>query len=362
MNTSWTTQIIWVITGSLTKLAKHELQALWATLEWSSIIEWWFRATNAACLLCRWDASVELRLSRMWTMIKWWVVYESVQELFDALWPSQATLIGTADQKLWVLCKREHWAKRFKEVKPLHTDREIVESGREIQPLQNWSVLLVTWYQQIDRYAAIEYDKPVRGMQVGMMPAALAQSLVSIAMGTHDEWTVYDPFCGFWTTNFVANSNGFNTIGSDINPTPAKQNLSRWQEQQFATDKRITFFKHDVTEPFDKPYLKYVTGIATEGWLWPALKAWFARQMSRQQQSEIQDEITILYTAWIINHKNSPCSSAPIVCTFPQRTFIDEDMSRQWRRTCKEVWVQVEELELYKKKGQRVARRVFRIN
>lgn len=54
------------------------------------------------------------------------------------------------------------------------------------------------------------------GMEVGMMPAKLAQLLVNIGINTlrgksstsvsHDGvYTVYDPFCGFGTTGFVAN-------------------------------------------------------------------------------------------------------------------------------------------------------------
>ena len=51
-------------------------------------------------------------------------------------------------------------------------------------------------------------------MQIGMMPAKLTQILVNIAVAQlpasalqgDDAPTVYDPFCGFGTTLFVANS------------------------------------------------------------------------------------------------------------------------------------------------------------
>jgi DNA modification methylase len=41
---------------------------------------------------------------------------------------------------------------------------------------------------------------------------------------------VYDPFCGFGTTGFVANWLGHHFIGSDINITPCKENVKRWKE------------------------------------------------------------------------------------------------------------------------------------
>jgi len=52
----------------------------------------------------------------------------------------------------------------------------------------------------------IDFGKPAHGMEVGMMPAKLAQMLVNIGIATlhaqsgDDVYTVYDPFCGFGTT------------------------------------------------------------------------------------------------------------------------------------------------------------------
>ena len=42
---------------------------------------------------------------------------------------------------------------------------------------------LITGYQNIERFELIDIQKPVRGMEVGMMPAKLTQILVNIGVG-----------------------------------------------------------------------------------------------------------------------------------------------------------------------------------
>lgn len=66
-------------------------------------------------------------------------------------------------------------------------------------------------YQQISLYEAIDYDKPLKGMNVGMMPSKLAHVLINIALSQHtdnpiEKPVIYDPFCGFGTTNRLANA------------------------------------------------------------------------------------------------------------------------------------------------------------
>lgn len=40
--------------------------------------------------------------------------------------------------------------------------------------------------QDIDRSAIIDFEKPARGMQIGMMPAKLTQLLINIGLGVLD--------------------------------------------------------------------------------------------------------------------------------------------------------------------------------
>ena len=359
MNTTISGRVV-LITWQQVALARHECEAAGITVGAVHSIWTWQKQWTAII-----GSVVDFPIARfhtLWTMIKRWVQYASLEE-FNQSENEPRSIAATSDQSLGMQMKRAWIVSRFKLVWPSHTDRDVSETawGFELHPLRDWTLLHIKGYQDIDRYSTIEFEKPVRGMQVGMMPASLAQSLVRLAMWSADKWTVYDPFCGFWTTNYVANSTWFDSIWSDLNPTPAKQNLQRWNNQSHATEKRITFFKHDVTQQFTTPFLKHVTWIATEWRLWPALKAWFVRQATRQQQSDIQMTITKLYTDWIRNHTQSVMNTVPIICAFPQRTFIDEDMSQQRQRNCEGLWVSVTKLDIYQKKGQRVARRVFKV-
>ena len=108
-------------------------------------------------------------------------------------------------------------------------------------------------------------------MGIGMMPAKLALTMINIALAYHqanhetkEEYTVYDPFCGFGTTGFLANAHGYQAICSDINGSLTKPNLVWWQTHARHTDHRFTAFKHDATDPITKPFVKHTDIIVTE--------------------------------------------------------------------------------------------------
>jgi hypothetical protein len=57
----------------------------------------------------------------------------------------------------------------------------------------------VTHYQDIPLYETIDFDKPGRSMQMGMMPAKLAHLLINIGLqGNKDKNNIliWDPFVG----------------------------------------------------------------------------------------------------------------------------------------------------------------------
>lgn len=108
-------------------------------------------------------------------------------------------------------------------------------------------------------------------MGIGMMPSKLALTMINIALAHHQaahevqtEYTVYDPFCGFGTTGFLANAHGYHVICSDINGSLIKPNLAWWQTHARHTDHRFTAFKHDATDPITKPFVKHTDVIVTE--------------------------------------------------------------------------------------------------
>ncbi len=73
-------------------------------------------------------------------------------------------------------------------------------------------------YQPIWLYELIDFGKPGRSMQMGMMPAKLTHLLLNIALSLSETQNpvIYDPFVGSGTTGFLANYFGLDFLGSDI--------------------------------------------------------------------------------------------------------------------------------------------------
>jgi len=65
-------------------------------------------------------------------------------------------------------------------VDTFHTDKEIKNTGKEIINLENGCYGIVEQYQNIELYEVVDFEKPKRSMQMGMMPAKLTQILINI--------------------------------------------------------------------------------------------------------------------------------------------------------------------------------------
>lgn len=278
------------------------------------------------------------------------------------------TLLGCNDSDQAMARKREYKLKRFKYVPLEHTDEEIKREGKECLVIDEERIGEVLWYQDIPRFTAIDFEKPVNGMEVGMMPAKLAQLLINCAVkGTFRNKksipTVYDPFCGFGTTLRLANSQGYHGVWSDSTITSAKQNLVRRKTTPYFHDSvYLTLFKHDVYEPIQKPFLKNVTAIATEGWLGPVISSQRAKQRTQGKDKQwletVLNEINQLYTAavmMVVQH----CPQASVALTYPQYSFLDFDMSEAFQSFAQQQWYTCTALpEVYARPGQYVQRRI----
>lgn len=337
-------------------LSLVELKALW----------WKISHTENWCVIFQWPAWLlsSPGFHPAW-LTKWWELQD--QESFDIDWFLQwVKLVWVNEKKWWVLLKKS-WLKRFKENDLTKTDQEVREKWKELIIINDTDIGVVSGYQNISFFEAIDFEKPVSGMQIGMMPAKLTQILIWVGlwMVKEKKWsipTIFDPFCGFWTTWFVANWLWYNFLWSDINPTPTKQNMTWLQQQErFHPDLFFTVFKHDVKELFTQPYVKNASVIVSEWWLWPIITTKASKQLQRQELNERRDSITSIYVEFLKNC-NETIPSVPIIITFPQRTFLDEDMSSSFFDFAKELWYHIEQVwELYLRKKQLVARRILRV-
>lgn len=168
---------------------------------------------------------------------------------------------------------------------------------------------------------------------------------------------MFDPFCGFGTTGFVANSLGYNFIGSDINITPAKQNLPRWKKTAYYKELPFTVFKHDIFDAFDKPFLKEVDVIVTEGWLGPVVH----HQMSPAELQRNLVKVEELYSAFV-DQVAALYPHVVVVMTMPEyqkKNHTGLDVNQKLTAYAETKGFATEILsELYMRKGQIVARRV----
>ncbi len=129
------------------------------------------------------------------------------------------SIIGTNDELLAQELKAKKCIKRYKIISPIHTDREIKTKGKEIINLGKGLYGIVTHYQNIPLYEAIDFQKPGRSMQVGMMPAKLTHILINIGLSYYhtlgsknQNLIIYDPFVGSGTTGFLTNFMGYDFI------------------------------------------------------------------------------------------------------------------------------------------------------
>ena len=122
-------------------------------------------------------------------------------------------------------------------------------------------------------YEVIDFEKPGRSMQMGMMPAKLTHTLLNIGLSlskSQQKPLIYDPFAGSGTTGFLANYFAYDFLGSDLKLTFANQNKPWWLASKWSKpDQIFDFFLHDATKSFENPELfaGKTPIIITEGWL-----------------------------------------------------------------------------------------------
>lgn len=89
-------------------------------------------------------------------------------------------IIGIQNENNGKHLKRTAGIRRYKLVDLFHTDKEIKNKGKEIINLENGLYGIVEQYQNIELYEEIDFGKPGRSMNMGMMPAKLTHMMINI--------------------------------------------------------------------------------------------------------------------------------------------------------------------------------------
>ncbi len=274
------------------------------------------------------DTKYKELLPQLWWIIKVGTVVKE-KELQEIL--SDVKIIGIQNEANGKHLKNTIGIRRYKLVDIFHTDREIKNKWKEIINLENGLYGIVEQYQNIELYEDVDFGKPWRSMEMGMMPGKLAQIMVNIWLSNliHnsdiniDDICIYDPFVWSGTTWFIANYLGYDFVGSDININYAEQNaLWRKTSKFYTADKQFTIFNHDILSPRKHPQPKNIFGekipnlIVTEWRLGPIIKA----RMSESDIQSAQKEVMKLYEWFILQIHNLFLSQEQkpiIICTIP---------------------------------------------
>lgn len=310
------------------------------------------------------DTNKSQYLPNLWWIIKYWKII-SVEDIAEYLYWTQ--LVWVNEESLWLLIKRKYWIKRFKNVKTMWTDLDIKKEWKEFiliwNDLKNDSLIwMVTWYQDIALFETVDFEKPYRSMKIWMMPAKLTSMLINIWLSMVEKKqiaTIYDPFAWFWTTGFLANYLWNNFIWSDLNITPCKQNFAWWESNNYYKDwLKVTLFKHDVKDPFNKNFLQEVDLIVSEWRLGPALK-WFVSAKTIEHNA---NEIFEVYKAFFTNVKNF-WKKINIVITVPHYIWENDILTGKILQCVEELWFKWWFLkQMYQRTEQKVWRQILKIS
>lgn len=272
-----------------------------------------------------------------------------------------AKIVGIQNEANGKHLKRTIGIKRYKLVDIIHTDKEIKSKGKEIINLENGIYGLVERYQDIELYEAIDFGKPWRSMDMGMMPAKLAHIMVDIWLQQSTDKTnciIYDPFVGSWTTGFQANAMRLNFIGSDIKTKYIIQNLAWRKTTKFYRDDReFLVFDHDITQKMERREIKEKANdmiIVTEGRLGPIV----SKTTPQQDIKKFQNQVEKVYTEFLEMIKNLWCPTA--VFTIPRYSGQENTLEKKISDYGTKIWLHIDGIpEVYGRSWQHVGRKIM---
>lgn len=303
-------------------------------------------------------------LPQLWGIIKAGKVVKE-KELQDLL--ADTKIIWIQNEANGKHLKRTVGIRRYKLVDIFHTDREIKNKWKEIINLENGLYGIVEQYQNIELYEAIDFGKPGRSMEMGMMPAKLAHMMINIWLAHFirsselriQNLCIYDPFVWSGTTWLLANSLGHDFIWSDIKTSYAQQNLTWWKTTKFYTpDKQFDIFKQDITQSLSTALLpeedKKDILVVTEGRLGPIV----TKTTSSQDIQIYQKQVLQLYKGFLEKIKELWWSIA--VFTIPyymqQKNFLEQNITDYATK----IGLHIQVIhEVYGREGQQVARKIM---
>ncbi|MCX6824020.1 MAG: DNA methyltransferase [candidate division SR1 bacterium] len=274
-------------------------------------------------------------------------------------------IIGIQNEANGKHLKRTVGIRRYKLVDVFHTDKEIKNKGKEIINLENGLYGIVEQYQNIELYEAVDFGKPGRSMEMGMMPAKLAHMMINIGLAKFihesqldsEKICIYDPFVGSGTTGMLANYMGYDFVGSDIKINYAEKNATWRKTSNFYTpDREFEIFKHDIKEKLGNQLAGKDVLVVTEGRLGPIVK----KGTSDQDIQKFQERVVDLYKSFLDRIKEL---GAVAVFTIPRYVGQENGIEQVLTKYATNIGIKIQSIpEIYGREGQQVGRKIMTIS
>jgi len=258
--------------------------------------------------------------------------------------------------------KRTVWIRRYKLVDVFHTDKEIKNKWKEIINLENGLYGIVEQYQNIEVYEAVDFGKPGRSMEMGMMPAKLTHMMINIwlAKFVHESQLdsekiyIYDPFVWSWTTGMLANYMGYDFAGSDIKINYAEKNATWRKTSNFYTpDREFNIFQHDIKDKLWNQLAGKDILVVSEWRLWPIVKKW----TSDQDIQKFQERVVALYKSFLDRIKEL---WAVAVFTIPRYVGQENGIEQVLTKYATTIGIKIQSItEIYGREWQQVGRKIM---
>lgn len=162
--------------------------------------------------------------------------------------------------------------------------------------------------QNADDFITRDVKKPIRDMEVGMLPAKLARIMINLARENgYLPQKIYDPFCGTGTVLLEGLSIKLKIAGSDISEkmVSATKKNTKWYYDDKNNKKPFfikDIFTKDVQEQFKKTELIKIKDsvVVSEGFLGRI----FTRKISEKDFLSQKEYLFPLYRKMFLNFKN----------------------------------------------------------
>ena len=318
-------------------------------------------------------------LAQLWGIIKIGIVVKEkdLQELLK-----EVKIIWIKEDANGKHLKRTIGIRRYKIVDLFHTDKEIKNKGKEVINLENGLYGIVEQYQNIELYEVIDFGKPGRSMQMGMMPAKLMHMMINIWRNSlrskdskpiNSEWLdrpatlktfdsktiVYDPFVGSGTSGFLANYLGYDFVGSDIDMQYMDTNKGWRQTTKFYNqDKSMDLFQHDITKPLHNALITWNILIVSEWWLGPIV----TKTTSMQNIEKFQDQVLQLYKSFLerIQELKKNNGSITAVYTIPWYANTTNILEQKITEYGTKMGLEIKSIpEIYSREWQQIWRKIL---